>query len=433
MPDFSIGSRLKQAWNAFFNKDPTPSYDLGSSYYHRPDRTHYTRGNDRSIVTSVFNRISLDVASIGLKHVQLDKDGRYQNDYPSGLNDCLTLDANLDQTGRAFLQDVVASMLDEGCVAICPIVTDDDPTKSDSYGIENLRAGRIVQWYPSRVRVELYNEFTGKKEEVVFQKRMVSIVENPLYAVINEPNSTAKRLMRKLSLLDFIDERNGSDKLNMLIQLPYGTSRDRLRDRAQKNIASIEEQLANSRFGIAYTDSAEHVFQLNRPLDNTLLGQIEFLTNLLYSQLGITKEVMDGTATPETMLNYYTRTIEPILAAIADEMKRKFLTQNARTRGQTIAYYRDQFRLVPLDKLAEMLGTMITNRVMTSNEARQVLGMKPADDPNADKLTNPNVDTVENAASPNGEPGKEQKEKNDSKEIVNKILNEGETQNVEET
>ena len=423
MPDFSIGSRFKQAWNAFFNKDPTPSYDLGSSYYHRPDRTHYTRGNDRSIVTSVFNRISLDVASIGLKHVQLDKDGRYQNDYPSGLNDCLTLNANLDQTGRAFIQDVVASMLDEGCVAICPIVTDDDPTKSDSYGIENLRAGRIVQWYPSKVRVELYNEFTGKKEEVVYQKRMVAIVENPLYAVVNEPNSTAKRLMRKLSLLDFIDERNGSDKLNMLIQLPYGTSRDRLRDRAQKNIASIEEQLANSRFGIAYTDSAEHVFQLNRPLDNTLLGQIEFLTGLLYSQLGITKEIMDGTATPETMLNYYTRTIEPILAAIADEMKRKFLTKNARTRGQTIGYYRDQFRLVPLDKLSEMLGTMITNRVMTSNEARQIIGMKPSTDPNADKLTNPNVDTVESADKSSEEP-KEQKEE---------APNKGEIQNVEET
>lgn len=432
MPDFSIGSRLKQAWNAFFNKDPTPSYELGSSYYHRPDRMQYTRGNDRSIVTAIFNRISLDVASIGLKHVQLDKDGRYQSDINSGLNTCLTLSPNLDQTGRAFLQDAVASMLDEGCIAICPIVTDDDPTKTDSYGIENLRVGRIVQWYPSKVRVELYNEFTGRKEEVVFQKRIVSIVENPLYAVVNEPNSTAKRLMRKLALLDFIDERNGSDKLNMLIQLPYGTSRDRLRDRAKKNINSIEEQLANSRYGIAYTDSAEHVFQLNRPLDNTLLGQIEFLTNLLYSQLGITKEIMDGTATPETMLNYYTRTIEPILAAISDEMKRKFLTQNARTRGQTIAYYRDQFRLVPLDKLAEMLGTMITNRVMTSNEARQVLGMKPADDPNADKLTNPNVDTVENAASPN-EDSKQQKDQKDSKEIVNQIVNEGENQNVEKT
>lgn len=422
MPDFSIGSRLKQAWNAFFNKDPTPEYDLGSSYYHRPDRIHYTRGNDRSIVTSVFNRISLDVASIGLKHAQLDKDGRYEKDILSGLNNCLTLDANLDQTGRAFIQDVVASMMDEGCVAICPIVTDDDPTKSDSYGIENIRAGRIVQWYPSKVRVELYNEFTGKKEEVVYQKRMAAIVENPLYAVVNEPNSTAKRLMRKLSLLDFIDERNGSDKLNMLIQLPYGTSRDRLRDRAQKNIASIEEQLSNSRFGIAYTDSAEHVFQLNRPLDNTLLGQIEFLTGLLYSQLGITKEIMDGTATPETMLNYYTRTIEPILAAIADEMKRKFLTQNARTRGQTIAYYRDQFRLVPLDKLSEMLGTMITNRVMTSNEARQIIGMKPSSDPNADKLTNPNVDTVESTGTVSEESPK-------TKEPEDK----GEIQNVEET
>lgn len=422
MPDFSIGSRFKQAWNAFFNKDPTPDYDLGSSYYHRPDRTHYTRGNDRSIVTSVFNRIALDVASIGLKHVLTDKDGRYQKDMPSDLNTCLILDANLDQTGRSFIQDVVASMMDEGCVAICPIITDDDPTKSDSYGIQNIRVGRIVQWYPAHIRVEVYNEFKGRKDELTFQKRMVSIVENPLYAVVNEPNSTAKRLMRKLALLDFIDERNGSDKLNMLIQLPYGTSRDRLRDRAQKNIASIEEQLANSRYGIAYTDSAEHVFQLNRPLDNTLLGQIEFLTGLLYSQLGITKEIMDGTATPETMLNYYTRTIEPILAAIADEMTRKFLTQNARTRGQKIAYYRDQFRLVPLDKLSEMLGNMITNRVITSNEARQIIGMKPSDDPNADKLTNPNVDTVESTAKGSEEP-------KENKEIPNK----GENQNVEET
>ena len=422
MPDFSIGSRFKQAWNAFFNKDPTPDYDLGSSYYHRPDRTHYTRGNDRSIVTSVFNRIALDVASIGLKHVLTDKDGRYQKDMPSDLNMCLTLDANLDQTGRSFIQDVVASMMDEGCVAICPIITDDDPTKSDSYGIQNIRAGRIIQWYPACIRVEVYNEFKGRKDELTFQKRMVSIVENPLYAVVNEPNSTAKRLMRKLALLDFIDERNGSDKLNMLIQLPYGTSRDRLRDRAQKNIASIEEQLANSRYGIAYTDSAEHVFQLNRPLDNTLLGQIEFLTGLLYSQLGITKEIMDGTATPETMLNYYTRTIEPILAAIADEMTRKFLTQNARTRGQKIAYYRNQFRLVPLDKLSEMLGNMITNRVITSNEARQIIGMKPSDDPNADKLTNPNVDTVESTAKGSEEP-------KENKEIPNK----GENQNVEET
>jgi len=420
MAEFSIGSRFKQAWNAFFNKDPTPPYDLGSSYYNRPDRMHYTRGNDKSIVTAIFNRISLDVASIGLRHVQEDENGRYEKDMPSGLNTCLTLSANIDQTGRAFQQDAVASMLDEGCVAICPIVTDDDPTKSDSYGIENLRVGRIVQWYPAHVRVEVYNEFTGKKDEVTFQKRMVAIVENPLYAVINEPNSTAKRLMRKLALLDFIDERNGSDKLNMLIQLPYGTSRERLRDRAQKNINSIEEQLASSRYGIAYTDSAEHVFQLNRPLDNTLLGQIEFLTGLLYSQLGITKEIMDGTANPETMLNYYTRTIEPILAAFADEMKRKFLTQNARTRHQSIAYYRDQFRLVPLDKLSEMLGTMITNRVMSPNEARQIIGMKPADDPSADKLLNPNVDTVE--GNTGGEEGTtKQKE----------TANEGEIQNAE--
>lgn len=420
MPDFSIGSRFKQAWNAFFNKDPTPAFDLGASYYRRPDRMRFTGGNDRSIITAIFNRISMDAASIGLKHVQTDENGRYINDINSALNQCLTLSANIDQTGRGFVQDIVASMLDEGCVAVVPIITDNDPTKSDSYGIENLRVGRVIQWYPAHVRVEVYNEFNGRKEEITLEKRMTVIVENPLYAVVNEPNSTAKRLMRKLALLDFIDERNGSDKLNMLIQLPYGTSRDRLKDRAEKNIANIESQLASSRYGIAYTDSAEKVFQLNRPLENTLLGQIEFLTNLLYSQLGITKEIMDGTATPETMLNYYTRTIEPILAAIADEMKRKFLTSNARTRGQTITYYRDQFRLVPLDKLAEMLGTMITNRVMTSNEARQIIGMKPADDPNADTLLNPNVDTVDQGAQG------EQKPEN------NKV-NEGEDQNVEET
>lgn len=413
MADFSIGSRFKHAWNAFFNKDPTQRVDLGQSYYRRPDRFRFAGGNDRSIVTAIFNRIAIDAASIGLKHVQLDENGRYQNDINSDLNKCLSLSANLDQSGRQFMQDVVMSLLDEGCVAIAPIVTDDDPSKTDSYGIENLRVGKIVQWYPSHVRLELYNEFTGQKEELVYEKRTVSIIENPLYAVTNEPNSTAKRLMRKLALMDFIDERNGSDKLNMLIQLPYGTNRDRLKDRAEKNIESIENQLANSRYGIAYTDSAEHVFQLNRPLENTLLGQIEFLTGLLYSQLGITKEIMDGTATPEAMLNYYTRTIEPILAAIAEEMTRKFLTQNARTRGQTIAYFRDQFRLVPLDKLAEMLGTMITNRVMTSNEARQIIGMKPIDDANADQLLNPNVDTID------------QKQEQQT--------NEGEIQNVEET
>lgn len=419
MAEFSIGSRFKQAWNAFFNKDPTPVYELGSSYYHRPDRFRFSGGNDRSIITAIFNRIATDAASIGLKHVQLDENRRYQKDIASGLNNCLTLSPNLDQTGRAFVQDIVESLLDEGCVAIAPIITDDDPTKTDSYGIENMRVGRIVQWYPAHVKIELYNEFTGRKEELVYEKRTVAIVENPLYAVVNEPNSTAKRLMRKLALMDFIDERNGSDKLNMLIQLPYGTNRDRLRDRANKNIASIESQLASSKYGIAYTDSAEKVFPLNRPLENTLLGQIEFLTNHLYSQLGITKEIMDGTATPETMLNYYTRTIEPILAAISDEMTRKFLTQNARTRGQTIAYYRDQFRLVPLDKLAEMLGTMITNRVMTSNEARQIIGMKPADDPNADSLLNPNVDTVN------------QEKQTNEQEQVTKKPDEGEIQNAE--
>ena len=408
MADLSIGSRFKQAWNAFFNKDPTDRMmDYGPSYAYRPDRFRYTGVNDKSIITAIFNRIAMDASAIGFRHAQLDEDRRYSYDVNSGLNECLTLSANLDQTSGSFIQDVVASMLDEGCVAICPIITDNDPTKSDSYGIENLRAGRIVQWYPSKVKVEVYNEFTGKKEEVVYQKRMVAIVENPLYAVVNENNSTAKRLMRKLALLDYLDERTGSDKLNMIIQLPYGTSRDRLKDRAQRNINSIEEQLSNSRFGIAYTDSAEHIFQINRPLENTLLGQIEFLTNLLYSQLGITKEIMDGTATEDAMLNYYTRTIEPIMSAIADEMTRKFLTKNARTRGQSITYYRNQFSLVPLAKLSTTLGELIANRIVTSNEARQIIGMSPSDDISADSLLNPHVDPVTNAASVDGGAGVE--------------------------
>ena len=408
MADFSIGSRFKHAWNAFFNKDPTDRMmDYGPSYAYRPDRFRYTGVNDKSIITAIFNRIAMDASAIGFRHAQLDEEKRYSYDVNSGLNECLTLSANLDQTSGSFIQDVVASMLDEGCVAICPIITDNDPTKSDSYGIENLRAGRIVQWYPSKVKVEVYNEFTGKKEEVVYQKRMVAIVENPLYAVVNENNSTAKRLMRKLALLDYLDERTGSDKLNMIIQLPYGTSRDRLKDRAQRNINSIEEQLSNSRFGIAYTDSAEHIFQINRPLENTLLGQIEFLTNLLYSQLGITKEIMDGTATEDAMLNYYTRTIEPIMSAIADEMTRKFLTKNARTRGQSITYYRNQFSLVPLAKLSTTLGELIANRIVTSNEARQIIGMSPSDDISADSLLNPHVDPVTNATSVDGGAGVE--------------------------
>ena len=398
MADFSIGSRFKQAWNAFFNKDPTIyNKDIGPSYAYRPDRFRYTGVNDKSIVTAIFNRIAVDSSLIGFRHVKLDESGRYTSDVDSGLNECLTLSANIDQTGRAFVQDVVASMLDEGCVAIVPVITDDDPTKTDSYGIENLRVGRIVQWYPRHVKVEVYNEYTGRKEELVLEKRITCIIENPLYSVVNEQNSTAKRLMRKLALLDYLDERTGSDKLNMIIQLPYGTSRERLRDRAKRNIEDIETQLSNSRFGIAYTDSAEHIFQINRPLENTLLSQIEYLTGLLYSQLGITKEIMDGTATDEAMLNYYTRTVEPILSAISDEMSRKFLTRNARTRGHMITYYRNQFSLVPLDKLSKMLGEMISNRVMTSNEARQVIGMSPIDDLSADSLLNPNVDPVTNA------------------------------------
>lgn len=388
----SLGARLKHAWNAFRNRDPTMDFrDSGTAYYYRPDRPRFTRGNERSITTSVLNRIALDASAIDIMHVKLDKNGRYLETVDSGLNSCLTLDANTDQTGRALKQDIVMSMLDEGCVAIVPTDTTFDPNKTDSYQIDTMRVGKIIQWRPQHVQVRLYNEQTGKKEEIWLHKKAVAIVENPLYAVMNEPNSTMQRLIRKLALLDVTDEQTASGKLDLIIQLPYVIKTDARRQQAETRRKDIEMQLAGSKYGIAYTDGTEKVTQLNRSVENNLMKQVEYLTNQLYSQLGITQAILDGTADDKTMLNYYSRTIEPIVAAIVDEMKRKFLTKTARTRGQSIQFFRDPFRLVPVNDIAEIADKFTRNEIMTSNEIRQIVGMRPSEDPKADELRNSNI------------------------------------------
>ena len=386
----SFSSRLKKAWNAFKNRDPTFNYQ-GAGYSYRPDRPRLTRGNERSIVTSVYNRIALDVSSMTIQHIRLDNNGRFVEAIDSDLNSCLTLESNIDQTSRAFIQDVVMSMLDEGCVAIVPIDTDVDPNSTDSYKIYSMRTGKILDWYPSSVRVRVYNDRTGNKEDIVVQKSKVAIVENPLYAVINEPNSTMQRLMRKLSLLDVTDEQTASGKLDLIIQLPYVIKTEARRQQAELRRKDIEMQLAGSKYGIAYTDGTERITQLNRSVENNLMKQVEYLTNLLYSQLGITQTILDGTADEQTMLNYYSRTIEPIISAIVDEMKRKFLTKTARTQLQSIAFFRDPFKLVPVNSIAEIADKFTRNEIMTSNEIRQIIGMKPSTDPKADKLINSNI------------------------------------------
>jgi hypothetical protein len=388
----SFGSRLKHAWNVFRSRDPTAEFrDIGVSYYNRPDRPRFTRGNERSITTSVLNRIALDASAIDILHVRLDKNGRFLEEINSGLNNCLTLSANTDQTGRAFKQDVVMSMLDEGCVAIVPTDTTTDPKITDSYDVETMRVGKIIQWRPRHVQVRLYNEQTGKKEELWLPKKMVAIVENPLYAVMNEPNSTMQRLIHKLGLLDITDEQTASGKLDLIIQLPYVIKTDARRQQAENRRKDIEMQLAGSKYGIAYTDGTEKITQLNRSLDNNLMKQVEYLTNQLYSQLGITQTILDGTADEKTMLNYYSRTIEPIVSAIADEMKRKFLTKTARTQNQSIEFFRNPFKLVPVNDIAEIADKFTRNEIMTSNEIRQIVGMKPSDDPRADELRNSNI------------------------------------------
>lgn len=379
------------AWNAFTNRDPTYPRTIGESYYHRPDRVQFTRGNERSIATAVYNRIAMDVAAVEIRHVKLDENMRYSYDIDSGLNKCLNLEANIDQTGRAFIQDVVMSMLDEGCVAIVPVDTSMDPTVSGSYSIDSMRTGKIVQWYPQHVKVRLYNDRTGKKQEVTLPKSTVAIIENPLYAVINEPNSTMQRLIRKLSLLDVTDEQTASGKLDLIIQLPYVIKTQSKRDEAERRRKEIERQLAGSKYGIAYADGTERITQLNRSVENNLMKQIEYLTEMLYSQLGITQTVMDGTADEKTMLNYNNRSIEPIVSAIVDELKRKFLTKTARSQGQSIMMFRDPFKLVPVNNIAEIADKFTRNEIMTSNEFRQVIGMKPSDDPKADQLVNANI------------------------------------------
>lgn len=392
MERLSLFSRAKKAWNVFLNKDPTLDYsNYGGSFSYRPDRVRLTRGNERTMVTSVYNRISMDCAAIDIRHVKLDEDGRYLETIDSDLNNCLTVEANLDQTARSFKQDIVLSMFDEGCVAIVPVDTIESPDLTESYKILDMRTGKIVQWFPYHVRVSLYNERTGQKEEVTVPKRNVSIVENPLYAVINEPNSTMQRLVRKLSLLDAIDEQSSAGKLDLIIQLPYIIKTEARRKQAENRRADIERQLSGSKYGIAYTDGTEHITQLNRPVENNLMKQIEYLTSMLYSQLGITQEILDGTANEATMLNYYTRTIEPIVSAIADEMKRKFLSKTARSQHQSIEFFRDPFSLVPVSQIAEITDKMTRNEVMTSNEIRQIIGMRPSDDPNADRLHNSNI------------------------------------------
>ena len=388
----SFASRLKHAWNVFRSRDPTAEFgDIGSSYYYRPDRPRFTRGNERSITTSVLNRIALDVSAIDIRHVRLDKNGRFLEEINSGLNNCLTLSANMDQTGRAFKQDIVMSMLDEGCVAIVPTDIMTDPKVTDSYDVETMRVGKIIQWRPWHVQVRLYNEQTGNKEEIWLPKKMVAIVENPLYAVMNEPNSTMQRLVHKLGLLDITDEQTASGKLDLIIQLPYVIKTDARRQQAENRRKDIEMQLAGSKYGIAYTDGTEKITQLNRSLDNNLMKQVEYLTNQLYSQLGITQTILDGTADEKTMLNYYSRTIEPIVSAIADEMKRKFLTKTARTQNQSIEFFRNPFKLVPVNDIAEIADKFTRNEIMTSNEIRQIVGMKPSDDPKADELRNSNI------------------------------------------
>lgn len=389
--EMSFGSRLKHAWNAFTGNIQMNYRDLGMSYPYRADRPRMSRGNERSIVTSVYNRIALDVAALNVQHVRLDENGRFLSVIDDGLNNCLTLEANVDQTARSFIQDVVISMFDEGSVAIVPVDTTTDPNVSGSYDIQSLRVGQILDWYPQYIRTRVYNEQTGRKEDIVVPKSAVAIIENPLYAVINEPNSTMQRLIRKLNLLDVIDEQSGSGKLDLIIQLPYVIKTEARRQQAENRRKDIESQLSGSKYGIAYTDGTEHITQLNRSVNNNLMSQIEYLTSMLYSQLGITQSILDGTADEKTMLNYNNRTIEPIISAIVDEMKRKFLTKTARSQRQSISFFRDPFKLVPVNDIAEIADKFTRNEIMTSNEIRQVVGMKPSEDPRADELRNKNL------------------------------------------
>lgn len=387
-----IINRLRHGWNAFKNRDPTYTYrDIGPSYGYRPDRPILLRRNERSIITSIFNRIALDAAAVNIQHCRLDENGRFLEPLESGLNECLNTQANIDQTGRAFIQDAVMSMLDEGCVALCPVDTDSNPDITGSFTIESIRTGKVIEWYPAYVKVRLYNDRKGRREDVIYSKKTVAIVENPFYTVINEPNSTMQRLIRKLALLDATDEQTAAGKLDLIIQLPYVIKTEARHKQAEDRREDIVRQLAGSQYGIAYIDGTERITQLNRPVENNLLKQIEYLTNLLFSQLGMTQSILDGTADEKTMLNYYSRIIEPIISAIVDEMKRTFLTKTARTQRQTIMFFRDPFKLVPINDIAEIADKFTRNEILTSNELRQIIGRKPSSDPKADKLINSNI------------------------------------------
>lgn len=395
--ELSISSRLKHAWNAFqMNRNPTYTNNYyGSSSSTRPDRMRFSRGNEKSIVTSIYNRIALDVSQLSFEHVQLDKDGRYSETKTTGLNTCLTLEANLDQTSRAFFQDAALSMFDEGSIALVPIDTNLDPNITGGYDIESIRVGQILTWYPKHIKVRLYNEQTGIKEDRIIPKSIAAIIENPFYTVMNQSNSTMQRLIRKLSLLDAIDEQSASGKLDLIIQLPYTVKSNLRKQQAEERRKAVEDQLYDSKYGIAYIDSTERVIQLNRPVENNLMSQIEYLQNLLYSQLGITQSILDGSADDKTMLNYYNRIVEPIAAAFVDEMRRKFLTKTARTQGQSIMFFRDPFKLVPVNELAEISDKLTRNEIASSNEMRQTIGWKPSKDPKADELRNKNLNQPE--------------------------------------
>lgn len=410
-----FGDRLAHAWNAFMGRDPTFRHEFGSST--RPDRKRLHYGNERSIVSAIYNRIAIDVASIKIEHARLDENGRYKEPIQSGLNSCLNLAANIDQTGRAFIQDVAMSMMDEGVVAIVPVESDYDPN-TRSFDPLELRCGKIVEWFPSEVKVELYNEATGKKEELILKKEFVAIVENPLYAVMNQYNSTLQRLIRKLNLIDSIDEMTASGKLDLIIQLPYVTKSPARRALAEQRRADIEDQLANSKYGIAYIDGTEHITQLNRALENKLLTQIEYYTKMLYSQLGMTEAVFDGTADEAVMLNYHNRTIEPMVSAIVDAMRWKFLTQTARTQGQSVVFFRDAFRLVPVNQMADIADKFTRNEILSSNEVRQIIGFKPSNQEGADELRNKNINQkAEDVKAP--------AEENPDAEAVKNVLSKG--------
>lgn len=399
----TLGDRLKHSWNAFIGRDPTNEYikplDYGVSTSLRPDRTHLSFGNEKSIVSSIYNRIAIDVASVDIRHVRLDENKNYVEEISSGLNDILSVEANIDQTSRNFIMDAVISMFDEGCVALVPVETSTKPTNPAAYDILQLRTGKIVEWYPQHVKVNVYNEFKGTKEDLILPKKFVGIVENPFYYVMNEPNSTLKRLIRTLNHIDRLDEQNSSGKLDLIIQLPYTVRTESKRIQAESRRSDIEKQLTGSKYGIAYTDATERITQLNRPVENTLWTQAQDLQSMLYNQLGITQTILDCTADEKTMNNYLHNTIEPILSAIVDEMNRKFLTKTARTQRQAIRYFMDPFRLIPVNQLADIADKFTRNAILSSNEIRAIVGKKPSDDPKADELSNKNLNQSSEEAS----------------------------------